>query len=135
MEHLYNKYRFSDDKSLLELDMIQAFLAKSYWANQRTRETIEKSIQNSTCYGIYYEDRQVGFARVITDWATVYYLADVYIDEEHRGHGLGKELVGWIVQQYEGLSGLLGTLDAHGLYEQFGFKRNAERFMVRRPGS
>ncbi|NIK69458.1 GNAT family N-acetyltransferase [Paenibacillus sp. BK720] len=133
MEHLYNHYRFSDDKSQLDLDAIQTFLAKSYWANHRTRETIEKSIRNSTCYGIYCEGKQIGFARVITDWATVYYLADVYIDEEHRGHGLGKELVGWIVKQYEGLSGLLGTLDAHGLYEQFGFRRNAERFMVRRP--
>ncbi|MGO4109432.1 GNAT family N-acetyltransferase [Paenibacillus sp. YAF4_2] len=133
MEHLYKNYRISDDKSLFNIETIGAFLARSYWANQRPIEMIEKSIQNSVCYGVYQEDKQVGFARVVTDWATVYYLADVFIDEEHRGHGLGKELVGLIVGQYEGIMGLLGTLDAHGLYEQFGFRRNADRFMNKRP--
>lgn len=133
MEHLYKNYRISDEKSLLNIETIAAFLAGSYWANQRPIETIKKSIQNSVCYGIYQEDKQVGFARVVTDWATIYYLADVFIDEEHRGHGLGKELVGLIVGQYEGIMGLLGTLDAHGLYEQFGFRRNADRFMNKRP--
>ncbi|CAM3178590.1 GNAT family N-acetyltransferase [Paenibacillus lupini] len=133
MEQWYKNYRVSDDKSLLNIETIGAFLGRSYWANQRSIETIEKSIQNSICYGIYQEDKQVGFARVVTDWATVYYLADVFIDEEHRGHGLGKELVGLIVGQYEGIMGLLGTLDAHGLYEQFGFRRNADRFMNKRP--
>jgi GNAT superfamily N-acetyltransferase len=133
MEQLYKNYRISDDKSLLNIETIGAFLSRSYWANKRSIETIEKSIQNSVCYGIYQEDLQVGFARVITDWATFYYLADVFIDEEHRGEGLGKKLVGLIVGQYEGIMGLLGTLDAHGLYEQFGFRRNADRFMNKRP--
>ncbi|MEK5057936.1 GNAT family N-acetyltransferase [Paenibacillus sp. FSL H7-0326] len=82
---------------------------------------------------MYYGDRQIGFARIITDWATVYYLCDVFIDEEYRGRGLGKKLIEVIIEEYEGMMGLLGTLDGHGLYEKYGFMKNTERFMNRRP--
>jgi len=134
MEWPYNGYVISDDKSRLDLETIRGFLAASYWASERPAETIARSIEFSVCYGIYDSDgRQVGFARVVTDWATVYYVADVYIDERHRGQGLGKRLVETIVNKHEGMMGVLGTLDAHGLYERFGFARNADRLMNRRP--
>jgi GNAT superfamily N-acetyltransferase len=131
MELLFDTFLISDDKAKLKMDTICSFLSRSYWGSKRTVEIIEKSISHSVCYGIYDGDRQVGFARVVTDWATVYYLCDVFIDEEFRGSGLGKKLVEVITEEYKDLNGLLGTLDGHGLYEKYGFKRNAERFMNR----
>ncbi|WP_374992074.1 GNAT family N-acetyltransferase [Paenibacillus sp. LHD-38] len=133
IEHFYGDYLISDNKELLKLDTICAFLSRSYWANQRSVETIVKSINHSVTYGVYHGDKQIGYARAVTDWATVYYLCDVFIDEEYRGTGVGKKLIQLITEEYEGILGLLGTLDAHGLYEKYGFKHNAERFMVRRP--
>lgn len=135
MEWTFGEYRISDDKSLLSLERIGEFLAKSYWADQRPLGTIERSIQNSLCYGVYLRDRQVGFARAVTDYATIYWLCDVYIDEEYRGLGLGKRLVQCIVESdsLKGLAGILGTRDAHGLYEQFGFQKESERMMRRKP--
>lgn len=133
MELLYDRYVISDDKSMLKFDTICGFLARSYWANKRSLEMIKKSINNSVCFGVYDGDKQVGFARVVTDFATMYYLCDVYIDEEYRGAGLGKKLVEVITEQFEGMMGLLGTLDGHGLYEKYGFMKNTERFMNRMP--
>ncbi|NUU76472.1 GNAT family N-acetyltransferase [Paenibacillus xylanilyticus] len=105
--------------------------------NKRSDETIEKSIASSTCYGIYQADIQVGFARVVTDDATMYWLCDVFIHEECRGQGLGKKLIEVITQldRFRDLMGLLGTLDAHELYEQYQFNRNSDRFMIRLPDS
>jgi GNAT superfamily N-acetyltransferase len=135
MERKYGEYLISDNKSLLSLERIGEFLAQSYWANQRPLEKIKLSIENSPCFGIYFQDRQVGFARVVTDFATMYWLCDVFIDEAHRGKGLGKQFVKSIIESDElkGLVGILGTKDAHGLYEQFGFEKEAERFMRRIP--
>jgi GNAT superfamily N-acetyltransferase len=130
---MYDEFLISDDKSMLKVDTICGFLSRSYWANKRPAEIIEKSINNSVCYGIYYGDRQVGFARVVTDRATIYYLCDVFIDEEYRGRGLGKKSIEVITEEFEGMMGLLGTLDGHRLYEKYGFMRNTERFMNRRP--
>jgi len=133
MELMYNEFLISDDKSRINVETVCEFLSRSYWANQRPKDTVIKSIRNSACYGIYHEDRQVGYARVVTDEATMYYLCDVFIDEEYRGKGLGKKLVEIIIEKYDGMMGLLGTLDAHGLYEQYGFMKNPERLMNRRP--
>ena len=133
MDLLFDRYVISDDKSRLKVDTICGFLARSYWANKRPLEIIEKSISNSVCYGVYDGDTQVGFARVVTDWATMYYLCDVFIDEQYRGAGLGKKLVEIITEQFEGMMGLLGTLDGHGLYEKYGFMKNTDRLMNRRP--
>ena len=123
----------SQDKGLLQIERIQDMLSKSYWAQKRTKGAIRKSIQNSICYGVYIEKVQVGFARVITDYATTYYLCDVIIDEAYRGKGLGKELMNLIVHDtlLKPLLGILATQDAHGLYEQYGFVKNGERFMSR----
>jgi GNAT superfamily N-acetyltransferase len=135
MHVLYNKYLISDDKSLLDIGTIKAFLSRSYWANKRTPENVENSVQNSLCYGVYDGSRQVGFARVVTDHATMYWLCDVFIDEEYRGKGIGKQLVECLTTSVElkNLLGVLGTKDAHELYEQFGFASDKERMMRRMP--
>jgi len=126
-------YQFG--QNLLNHETIYKFLASSYWAKNRSVGRIDKSIETSLCYGVYHGKKQIGFARVITDWATTYWLCDVVIDDEYRGKGIGKKLIEAIIQSEElkDLSGFLGTADAHGLYERFGFKKDAERFMVRRP--
>jgi GNAT superfamily N-acetyltransferase len=119
------EYFISTDDTRLDLALIHDFSSqRSYWARGRARAAIERSIANSLAFGIYRADRQVGFARVITDYATFAYLADVFILEAERGRGLGKWLLATIVQHPE-LQGLrrwlLATQDAHGLYRQYGF--------------
>lgn len=136
-------YEISTDKSRLDLDAIQAFLARAYWAQGRSRAQIETSIAHSLCFGVYRDGRQVGLARVVTDHATFAYLADVFIDDAERGHGLGKRLIAAILAHPD-LQGLrrwiLATRDAHGLYRQFGFHelqapdRWMEIFNPPRPG-
>lgn len=130
-----NGYLISDDKNLLNLETIKGFLARSYWANRRTNERIEKSIQNSICYGVYQDGKQIGFARVVTDHATMYWLCDVYIDKDYRGQSIGKKLVDSITKSEElkDLMGILGTRDAHLLNEQYGFEADKERMMRRMP--
>lgn len=134
MEEDYKGFIISDDKGLLNLEIVCDFLLNSYWAKNRSVEQIVKSIENSDCYGVYDGKTQIGFARLITDEATMYYLCDVYIDENYRSNGLGKKFVDTIVnlEKYQGLTGLLGTKDAHKLYEKYGFVRNTETYMVKR---
>src|SRR5216684_1581912 len=119
------RFLFSTDRSKLDVDMIHQFLTRSYWAEGIPRETILRSIENSLCFGVYADGTQVGFARVISDFATFAYVADVFILEPYRERGLGKELMATIIAHPE-LQGLrrwsLGTRDAQGLYAQFGFK-------------
>jgi len=116
-------YVLSDDKSLLQFDRICELLSTTYWAKSRPKDIIAKSIEHSLCFGVYLDGVQVGFARCITDYATTYYLCDVVIDEAHRGLGLGKALVKHITEHESltGAMGVLGTRDAHGLYEKYGF--------------
>ncbi len=126
-------FLFSRDKSLLSFDRVCVLLATAYWAGGRSRETIRKSIGNSLCFGVYEAGYQVGFARAVTDYATIYWVADVIIDEAYRGKGLGKILVQYITAtpELQGMRGVLATRDAHGLYEKCGFTREAHRFMIR----
>ncbi len=133
MEWRNGDYWISDDKTRLDSEAVCAFLAQSYWANQRSRECIERSIANSLCYGVYYREKQIGFARVVTDGATIFWLGDVFIDPQYRGQHLGKHLVQFIVESpaLQGLTGVLATNDAHGLYEQYGFVRDPNRYMRR----
>lgn len=117
-------YELSTDKSRLDIDIIHSYLRESYWSPGVTRAVVERAIEGSLCFGVYRNSDQVGFARVITDKATFAYLADVFILEPHRGQGLSKRLIQFILDQPE-LQGLrrilLATRDAHGLYAQYGF--------------
>ena len=114
----------STDKILLDRNAIFSFLSASYWAYNRPREIIEKSIENSLCFGLYYDSNQIGFARVVTDFSVFAYLADVFVKEEFRGKGAGKKMLETILN-YPELKDvkkwMLATKDAHTLYEKFGF--------------
>jgi GNAT superfamily N-acetyltransferase len=130
-------YEISTDKTRLDLDRVHRFLStEAYWSPGVPRDVVERSIENSICFGVYSDGgEQVGFARAVTDRATFAWLADVYIESEHRGHGLGKRLVATVLEHPE-LQGLrrwmLGTADAHELYRRFGFSelRDVQRFMA-----
>ncbi|MCL2402191.1 MAG: GNAT family N-acetyltransferase, partial [Oscillospiraceae bacterium] len=124
MEINYNGYLISDDRHLVQPDRMYEMLSKTYWGKYRTKEMMQTLIDHSLCFGIYKDDTMVGFARCVTDYAALYYLCDVVIDDAHRGIGLGKVLVKTITEHEKlaQLLGLLDTDDAHGLYAQFGFK-------------
>ncbi len=129
------KFLISTDRSMLDLGVIHGFLAESYWAAGVSRETVARSIENSLCFGVYHGAQQIGFARVISDYATFAYIADVFVVEPYRGRGLAKELMATILAHPD-LQGLrrwnLGTRDADALYAQFGFKpvENRGRVMM-----
>jgi GNAT superfamily N-acetyltransferase len=116
--------RISTDPSLLDVDAICAFLAQSYWAPDRPRERVQRSLEHSLVFGVYDGSRQVGMARIVTDYATFAWLCDVFVDEAYRAQGIGKWLMETIVSHPE-LQGvkrmLLVTRDAHVLYRQYGF--------------
>jgi GNAT superfamily N-acetyltransferase len=118
-------YNISTDKSLINFETVYNYLSNdSYWAKNIPAERLKKAIENSICFGIYHQNKQVGFARVVTDQATFAYICDVFILADHRRLGLSKWLIQTIKQHPE-LHGLrrwsLATSDAHGLYAQFGF--------------
>ncbi len=129
-------YRITTDPSAMDLDAIHGYLTRSYWATGVSREVVARSIAGSIPFGVFAGDRQVGFARVISDRATFAYLADVFVLEEYRGQGLGVWLVE-VVAAHPELQGLrrwlLATRDAHSLYAKVGFEPlpAPERFMQR----
>jgi GNAT superfamily N-acetyltransferase len=135
MEINFDDYLISDNKELLDIKTIKGFLARSYWANNRSEERTDISIQNSDCYGVYHGNKQIGYARVVTDHATMFYLCDVFIDEEYRGKGIGKKLIESLItsEELKDLMGLLGTQDAHEFYNQYDFESVPDRFLRRRP--
>ena len=130
-----SKVLLSTDKYKLDITTIHNFLKTSYWAKDVPIAVVEKSISNSLCFGVYELDKQIGFARVISDYATFAYFSDVFILEAYRGQGLGTWLIKSILE-YSELQNLrtwlLLTADAHELYHQFGFKNlpAPERMMV-----
>lgn len=132
----FGDYFISADKSLLNLEDIIALIKKSYWAADRSREDHITCIENSICFGVYDGRKQIGYARIVTDYATQAYLADVMVDEDYRGKGIGKALVGFIME-YPPLqkvkSWSLLTKDAQTLYEKFGFTylEDPKRYMRR----
>ena len=132
-----DEYLISNDKSKLDLHVIHSFLSTSYWAKGIPLDIVKRSIEHSLCFGVYYkEEQQVGFARVVTDYATFAYIGDVFIIEAFRGQGLSKWLMDVIVThpQLQGLrTWILLTRDAHGLYKKVGFAAppNPERYMER----
>ena len=128
-------YRIVDDLDQMNLNDIIRLLKSTYWADKRSDEQIEKSARNSSCYGIYVEGEKklAGFARVISDYATTYYLCDVVIDEDYQHKGLGTALVSYIesLPVNEGLRGILVTRDAHSLYRKFGYEVVDGRVMIK----
>lgn len=118
---------FSSDKKLLDVKLIHRYLSKeSYWSKNIPLSLVKQSIKGSVCFGVYHDKKQIAFARMITDEATFGYLADVFVVEGFRGKGISKKLMRFIMAypKFKPLrSMMLATLDAHGLYEQFGFKR------------
>lgn len=134
---VHSEFEIDTSKLRLDLDLIHRFLTEeSYWAANRTYEQTKMAIENSICFGVYDGERQIAFARVISDKATFAYIGDVFVINEYRGRGVGKDLMAAIIA-YPELQGLrrwvLATRDAHGLYEQFGFAelKHPERWMER----
>ena len=135
MEINDNGFIFSDDVNLVDVKAVHHYLStQSYWAKNIPFLTVQTSIENSLCFGVYKDGKQAGFARWVTDKATFAHLCDVYIDNDFRGLGLSKKLMS-LMLFHSDLQGLrtysLATLDAHGLYAQFGFTpiSNPEKLM------
>lgn len=134
-------YVISSDRALLQNCEIHQFLScEAYWSKNIPRETVDNAITNSFCIGIYYFGKQVGFCRIVTDYATFGYLADVYVLEAHRGKGLSTAMMSAIME-LDWVNGLrrftLATVGAQGLYSQFGFghSKHPERLMeIVKPG-
>lgn len=119
------EYVFDDDKKRLQLDVVHGWLKETYWSKGIPKSTVAAALETSLCMGIYQDKAQVGFARVVTDVATFAWICDVIVDEPHRGRGLSKELMRFVMA-HPHLQGLrricLATKDAHELYKKFGFK-------------
>lgn len=134
-ESRFDDFVISTDPQRLDLDVIYNFLTNCYWAKGIPREIVAHSIEHSLCFGIYDgSGAQIGFARVITDFATIAYLGDVFVLASYRGRGLGKWMMECIMQHpklQELRRWILLTRDAHGLYKQFGFTplKSADRYM------
>jgi len=135
VEQRCGEFLISTDRARIDLNVVHGFLTNCYWAKGIPRDVVARSIENSLCFGVYDgAGAHVGFARVISDFATYAYVADVFVLESHRGRGLGKGLMKCILQ-HPALQGLrrwnLSTLNAHELYAQFGFvpPKWPERYM------
>ena len=120
------EYNISDDNSRLDLKLIHHAISNSYWAKGRSFDEVKRSIDNSICYGLYTDDKQIGFARIVTDLTTIAYLMDVFIVEEYRGNGLSKILLKKVLnnERFSPVKKwMLATKDAHSLYKKFGFRK------------
>lgn len=120
-------FEISTNRESLDLEYIATYLSEvSYWAKGRKKERILKAIDNSFCFGVYQEGKQIGFARVVTDFAVFAWILDVFIDPDYQGNGYGKALIEYITKHDE-LNSVsrwgLNTLDAHELYNQYGFQK------------
>jgi ribosomal protein S18 acetylase RimI-like enzyme len=130
MKHLTvtrGAYSLTTDRTRLDVTAVHAYLSRTgkYWARDISKDLVGKSMKHSLCFGLFHEDRQVGFARVVTDYSTYAYLCDVYVLEDHQGQGLGE----WMIENVMAHPDLqrlrrfqLVTRDAHGLYKRFGFE-------------
>lgn len=126
----------SKDKNRLQIDVIHSFLTETYWAKGRTYDEVEKTVEHCLCFGLYLEEKQIGFARVATDYTVFAYLMDVFVLPKYRGNGYSKLLMN-AINTDEALSNckvwMLKTADAHGLYAQFGYTelKHPEKVMER----
>ena len=117
----------------MDLSWVVKNLQATYWADDRSAETIEKSMKNSQCFGVFDGEKQLAFCRVITDYATTYYFCDAIVDPSCRKSGIGSIMLNAVVNDpvLKDLRGILGTKDAHGFYSHFGFEKNDRLFMQR----
>lgn len=125
MEQIYKGFLISDNQELIQVDCVYELLKTAYWAKKWiTKEIVISSVKNSFCFGVYKDNVLIGFARCVTDYATMYYLTDVVIDKNYRGQGLGKALTKFIAEHkiFAPLLGVIETKDAHKLYEKYGFQ-------------
>ncbi len=131
-----NQFHIMQSNEDMDIRKIRELLTRTYWTNKKAEALIQKCIENSLCYGAFTNDEntQIGFARVITDFATTYYICDVVVDEQYRGIGVGKALIQMITSdcRLKDMLGMLLTDDAHGLYQQYGFKQIDGTYMARR---
>lgn len=135
MEWQFSEFRISTDKSEISAEFIYNYLRRTYQSKSRNYQEIRKSIENSLCYGLFHGEKQIGFARIVSDLSTIYMLSDVFVLESYRGRGLGKWLMECIVNSPElkNLIGLLATKNAQGLYRKYGFRSpNDPRMMMLR---
>jgi GNAT superfamily N-acetyltransferase len=124
LETQHRQFTISTDPNRLDFDIICDFLKRAYWANTRPRERTVRAFQNSLVFGVYDGDKQIGMARVVSDYSIFAYLCDVFIHEDYRAQGIGKWLMQTIMEHpdlKEMRRWVLVTSDAHGLYEQYGF--------------
>jgi GNAT superfamily N-acetyltransferase len=135
MEWRTNELSMTDDPLAVDVDFVERMLRTSYWAPRRERSVIERSLQTSVPLSVFHADRQIGFARIVSDLVTFAWIADVIVDPQYRGRGIGKWMMECIME-HPAVAGtsqqLLRTTDAHGLYARYGFE-NAE-CMARKPG-
>jgi len=125
------------NKETMDARRIQFLLNQTYWASDRTFEKVVKSISTSECIAVYDGELIIGFARIVTDYCTVFWICDVVVDKNYRGKGIGKMMLNHIrtLDYYKDLKGILATKDAHGLYEQYGFHKEKEKFMSKDRGT
>lgn len=126
---------FTKNQRLWTAKDVLGLLKQSYWAAERSIETIQLSMDNSICYGVLHKDKLIGFGRVLTDYATVFWICDVIVVENYQGQGIGKKIMSMITEDsaLQGLLGVLCTKDAHGLYEHYGFNLERSKAMIKRP--
>lgn len=130
------QYEINMDKNKIDINRIKELLDSSYWASNRDYNVIEKSIKHSECICVYDNDLIIGFARIVTDYSTVFWLADVIVDSKYRGRGIGKYMLDYIsnLEYFKPLKGILATRDAFALYEKYGFHKEAEKYMSKNRG-
>jgi len=131
-----DEFVISDDLSRVQVELVADLLAKTFWGHRRPREVVEKLIHTSMCFSLLRHQEQIGFARVVTDYAVFSWLSDAVIKDGYRGMGLGGWLIGCILEhpQISGTQFVLQTTDAAGLYKKFGFQPN-EKLMTRKPST
>ncbi|HON28916.1 MAG: GNAT family N-acetyltransferase [Mesotoga sp.] len=138
MEWFREEYSVSDKTEKVQRKVVNDYIInRSYWGKGRTCEQMNRAMNNSICFSLFKREEQIGFARVITDYALIFYLADVFVLEEHRRKGLGRWLIECVLDYppIKNIKGMLNTKDAHSLYEKYGFKilDDPRSTMIRRP--
>ncbi len=130
------KYKISMDKNIIDIKRITELLNLTYWAGNRKMDEMKKCIEHSECISVYAENDLIGFARIVTDYSTMFWLCDVVVDENYRGEGIGKTIMTYIseLDYYKPLKGILATKDAFSLYEKYGFEKEDVKFMSKDRG-